>query len=91
EQGRVELYIRSCDVQSCVVAGRRFSFGAGEMVHTENSYKYAIDEFQALAARAGFATLETWTDPARMFAVYYLRRDQAAAPLRSYSSSSAAA
>ncbi|MBV9552518.1 MAG: L-histidine N(alpha)-methyltransferase, partial [Alphaproteobacteria bacterium] len=42
EQGRVELYIRSRDVQSCVVAGRRFSFGFSEMVHTENSYKYAI-------------------------------------------------
>jgi L-histidine Nalpha-methyltransferase len=75
DKGRVELYIRSLKEQSAVVAGRRFSFAAGAMMHTENSYKYAVDEFRALAARAGFAALETWRDADGMFAVYYLRRD----------------
>jgi uncharacterized SAM-dependent methyltransferase len=45
------------------------------MIHTENSYKYAIPEFRALAARAGFAALETWTDPEGRFSVHYLRRN----------------
>jgi dimethylhistidine N-methyltransferase len=75
DQGRVELYIRSLKEQSIVIAGRRFSFAAGEMIHTENSYKYGVPEFQALAARAGFRSLETWTDAEGKFAVYYLRRD----------------
>jgi dimethylhistidine N-methyltransferase len=75
DEGRVELYIRSLKEQSAVIAGRRFSFAAGEMIHTENSYKYAIAEFHALAERAGFRSLDTWTDPDGMFAVYYLRRD----------------
>jgi L-histidine Nalpha-methyltransferase len=75
DEGRVELYIRSMKAQSAVIAGRRFSFGAGEMIHTENSYKYAIPEFRALAARAGFAALDTWTDPDGKFSVHYLRRD----------------
>jgi dimethylhistidine N-methyltransferase len=75
DKGRVELYIRSLKEQSAVIAGRRFSFAAGEMMHTENSYKYAVDEFRALAAHAGFAALETWRDADGMFAVYYLRRD----------------
>jgi dimethylhistidine N-methyltransferase len=74
-EGRVELYIRSLKDQSAVIAGRRFSFAAGEMIHTENSYKYAIPQFQELAARAGFHALDTWTDPDGLFAVYYLRRD----------------
>jgi L-histidine N-alpha-methyltransferase len=75
DEGRVELYIRSLEAQSVAVAGSRFAFAKGELIHTENSYKYAIAEFRDLAARAGFQTLETWTDPDRMFAVYYLRRD----------------
>ncbi len=74
-EGRVELYIRSLTDQSATIAGRRFSFAAGEMMHTENSYKYAIPEFQALAARAGFRSLDTWTDAESRFSVHYLRRD----------------
>jgi dimethylhistidine N-methyltransferase len=75
DEGRVELYIRSLKDQSAVIAGRRFSFAAGEMIHTENSYKYAIPEFRALAARAGFSALDTWTDADGKFSVHYLRRD----------------
>jgi dimethylhistidine N-methyltransferase len=75
EEGRVELYIRSLKDQSAVIAGRRFSFAAGELIHSENSYKYSIDEFRALAARAGFGALDTWTDPDGRFSVHYLRRD----------------
>ena len=75
DEGRVELYIKSLKAQTATIAGRRFSFGAGEMFHTENSYKYAIPEFHALAARAGFHSLETWTDADGKFSVHYLRRD----------------
>ena len=75
DDGRVELYIRSLKEQTAVIAGRRFSFAAGEMIHTENSYKYAIPEFRALAARAGFKALDTWTDAEGRFSVHYLRRD----------------
>ena len=74
EKGRIELYIRSLADQTVTIAGRRFHFAAGELIHTENSYKYAIPEFRALAARAGFEAVETWTDPAQLFSVHYLRR-----------------
>lgn len=75
DEGRVELYIKSLKDQTAVIAGRRFWFAAGEMIHTENSYKYAIPQFHTLAARAGFRALDTWTDAENKFAVYYLRRD----------------
>ncbi|HEV2188184.1 MAG TPA: L-histidine N(alpha)-methyltransferase [Stellaceae bacterium] len=75
DEGRVELYIRSKKAQSATIAGRQFSFGEGEMIHTENSYKYAIPEFRELAARAGFAALDTWTDRDGKFSVHYFRRD----------------
>ena len=64
-EGRVEIYIRSLADQEARIAGRRFHFAAGELIHTEYSYKYGVDEFRALTARAGFRPVDTWTDPAR--------------------------
>jgi len=74
EAGRMELYLKSLAAQTVTVAGRRFEFAGGELVHTENSYKYAIDEFASLAVRAGFAVVHTWTDPGALFSVHYLRQ-----------------
>jgi dimethylhistidine N-methyltransferase len=72
-EGRVEIFIRSLADQDATIAGRRFRFAAGELIHTEYSYKYAVDEFRALAARAGFRPVDTWTDPADLFSVHYFR------------------
>ena len=46
------------------VGDHRFGFARGESIHTENSYKYSIAEFQALAAQAGFRGAKVWTDRA---------------------------
>ena len=73
-EGRVELYLKSLAEQTVMAAGQRFRFGAGELIHTENSYKYAIDEFCALAALAGFEPVHSWTDRHQLFSVHYLRR-----------------
>lgn len=74
EAGRMELYLKSLVEQTITVAGHRFAFAGGELIHTENSYKYAIDDFRSLAARAGFAIVHTWTDADRLFSVHYLRQ-----------------
>lgn len=74
DQGRVELYLKSLAAQTVTIAARPFHFAAGELIHTENSYKYAIPEFQALAARAGFRPVDTWTDQDELFSVHYLRQ-----------------
>jgi len=71
---RMELYIQSLADQTATIAGRTFGFARGERIHTENSYKYPQDEFRALAARAGFAPVHTWTDKNNLFAVYYFRQ-----------------
>jgi uncharacterized SAM-dependent methyltransferase len=49
-----------------------FEFGAGETIHTENSYKYSLEEFDALAGRAGYRARRVWTDDNRLFSVYFL-------------------
>jgi dimethylhistidine N-methyltransferase len=72
-EGRVEIYIRSLADQGATIAGRRFRFAEGELIHTEYSYKYSVGEFRELAAGAGFRPVDTWTDPAQLFSVHYFR------------------
>jgi dimethylhistidine N-methyltransferase len=72
-EGRVEIYIRSLADQQARIAGQRFHFAADELIHTEYSYKYAVSEFRALATRAGFRPVDTWTDPADLFSLHYFR------------------
>jgi dimethylhistidine N-methyltransferase len=72
-EGRIEIYIRSLADQEARIAGQRFSFAKGELIHTEYSYKYSVAEFRGLAAQAGFRPVDTWTDPAELFSVHYFR------------------
>jgi L-histidine Nalpha-methyltransferase len=72
-EGRVEIFIRSQSDQDARVAGRRFRFAKDELIHTEYSYKYSVEEFRALAAHAGFRPVDTWVDRAELFSVHYLR------------------
>ena len=74
EPGRMELYLKSLADQSALIAGQHFDFAAGELIHTENSYKYALAEFHGLAARAGFTAIDTWTDKDQLFSVHYFRQ-----------------
>ena len=71
---RVEMHLVARERQDVEIAGRRFGFEAGESIHTENSYKYSVEGFRALAARAGWAAGAVWTDPDGLFSVHAFRR-----------------
>lgn len=71
--GRIEMHIESLCAQTVTISGRSFAFGAGERMHTENSCKYSVAEFQRLAQAAGFTPAQVWTDPGHWFAVHLLR------------------
>lgn len=70
--GRIEMHLLSMKAQRVTMRGHSFSFRAGETIHTENSYKYSVSEFQMLARGAGFEPVECWMDAERLFAVHYL-------------------
>jgi len=73
EAGRVEMHLISRRPQSMIVDGQEFRFDEGETIHTENSYKYSVEEFQGLARRAGYRVLRVWTDPEALFSVHLLQ------------------
>jgi uncharacterized SAM-dependent methyltransferase len=55
------------------IRGRAFAFAAGERIHTENSHKYTVAEFQALAGAAGWRPVKAWTDDADLFSLHLLQ------------------
>ena len=72
EAGRIEIHLVSQKAQTVHIQGRDFNFSEGETIHTENSYKYHIKEFEALAAKAGFSPVKTWVDENGLFSLHYL-------------------
>jgi len=72
ERRRIEMHLASRKRQKVKVAGRTIEFRAGETIHTENSYKYTIDSFRALARGSGWIPASLWTDPQGFFSVHAL-------------------
>ena len=71
-EGRIEMHLRSLKPQAIRVGADRFDLAADELIHSENSYKYAPAEFSALARGAGFRNGTVWTDPEKLFSIHYL-------------------
>jgi len=72
-EGRIEMHLVSSCAQQVCIDGQHIGFGAGETIHTENSYKYSVEEFRELGAEAGFEAEQFWTDPEQLFSVHCLR------------------
>ncbi len=69
EQHRIEMHLVSnTDQQVYIEAlGKNFSFEKGDSIHTENSYKYSLDQIAALAKDSGFRIKKEFTDEKRWF------------------------
>jgi dimethylhistidine N-methyltransferase len=72
DRRRIEMHLASNKRQKVRVAGRLFEFRAGETIHTENSYKYTLDSFAALARGSGWQPISAWTDAGANFSIHAL-------------------
>jgi len=72
DRSRIEMHLASLKRQRIKVCGECIEFRAGETIHTENSYKYSIDSFRALARGAGWTPAAVWTDADNYFSVHVL-------------------
>lgn len=69
ERGRIEIYIQSLKDQKVRVEklDLEAEFAAGELIHTENSYKYDRAGIEHLAGETGFLHTRTWVDSQERF------------------------
>jgi dimethylhistidine N-methyltransferase len=72
DRHRIEMHLISKKPQTVRMLGTSFAFRAGEIIHTESSYKYSVERFTALARGSGWTARESWTDAAGMFSVHAL-------------------
>jgi dimethylhistidine N-methyltransferase len=70
-RGRIEMHLCATHDTTVHLDGVPRIFRAGERIHTENSFKYAPHDFEAILRAAGFDRVRTWMDDAGDFAVYY--------------------
>jgi dimethylhistidine N-methyltransferase len=67
---RIEMHLVSRAPQTVRVGDRAFEFAAGESLHTENSYKFTVEDITGMARRAGWRLVERWIAPPPAFAVF---------------------
>ena len=67
--GRIEMHLVAREAHAVNIGEYRFFFERGESIHTENSCKYTVAEFGALARRAGFRPVKLWQDARALFSV----------------------
>ena len=72
-QGRIEMHLEARRDQVVRWPDGERRFHSGERIHTENSYKYAAAEFEALLRAAGFRDVARWTDAPQDYFVFYAR------------------
>jgi L-histidine N-alpha-methyltransferase len=76
--GSVQSFLES-QVKQTVRVGTldlEFEFEAGERIHTEDSYKYSIEEIEAVAAQAGLEVEHRYVDAAERFSLNLLATAQ---------------
>lgn len=68
-EGRMEMHLLSCVPQTVRLRAIDLEarFEEGETIHTENSYKFDLEQLRDLARDTGFALAQTWFDEARRF------------------------
>jgi len=74
ERSRIEMHLASLKRQRVKLLGECIELRAGETIHTENSYKYSIESFGAMARGAGWTPTAVWTDAESRFSVHALRK-----------------
>jgi len=72
QPGRIEMHLISLADQVVRIGESMILLKASEPILTEVSYKYDLNQFEALAERAGFGVERVWTDSAALFSVQYL-------------------
>ena len=74
DRGRIEMHLRASRATRFTVRGHPYEMAAGATIHTENSYKWTLDEARLLARAGGWSPVAVWTDAAAWFAVHLWRR-----------------
>lgn len=72
KESRIEMHLISLRDQVVHLDDVSIHFAKGESIWTESSYKFSLDDFEQMAAAAGFKVERVWCDERQWFSVQYL-------------------
>jgi dimethylhistidine N-methyltransferase len=72
KKGRIEMHIEAGRDIILDLDGNKILLKKGERIHTENSYKYDIDEFTSLAVKNHLKVRKIWKDNNNYFALFLI-------------------
>jgi dimethylhistidine N-methyltransferase len=69
KEQRVEMYLKSLVNQSVIISKSNLSLllQKDELIHTEYSYKYRLDQIEDMMRKTGFDIKKTWLDENNLF------------------------
>ncbi len=70
-ESRIEMHLQAEGAMTVRWPGGERVFADGERLHTENSYKWTPEAFEALLREAGFGPATHWTDARGWFSVFW--------------------
>jgi dimethylhistidine N-methyltransferase len=70
---RVEAHLVATKPLTYQVGEVPITFGSGESIHTDTSYKYDPGKFQNLASQAGWQPAKCWCDERNLFCLHLLQ------------------
>ncbi|MBO6522639.1 MAG: L-histidine N(alpha)-methyltransferase [Balneolaceae bacterium] len=71
DPGQIEMRLIAKEDHKINVAEEIFEISEGEYIHTENSHKYSLEEFEEIVS-PWFKVVKVWTDESDYFSVQYL-------------------
>lgn len=72
-EGRIEMHLISGEDQLIAIEDNEFFFHKDEIIVTEYSYKYSLNDFKELVSDL-FTVEKVWTDKNKLFSIQYLTR-----------------
>lgn len=72
ENGRIEMHIEVRRDMNINLDGNNIYFREGELIHTENSYKYDVNEFNNLAKKNHLEVEKIWIDQRKYFSLFLI-------------------
>jgi uncharacterized SAM-dependent methyltransferase len=70
---RIEMHLEALRAVRVAWPGGARAFGAGERIHTENSYKFTPQAFADLLQSAGYRDVAHWSDSRGWFSIFSAR------------------
>ena len=72
KKNRIEMHLESLKGHSVKLLDKEICFKKGETIHTENSYKYTINDFVDLSSSSGYKVKDIFTDKKKFFGIFCL-------------------